>query len=72
MGQPNQTCLESNATAMEPGNAAAATGSAFNESGPGIVGTMYAGNGANTNTPANSHAVSQYDVACFQFTSAHS
>ena len=72
MGQPNQGCLESDSTALEPGNAAAAPGSAFNESGPGVAGTVYAGNGANTNTPANSHAVSQYDVACLQFTSAHS
>jgi len=28
--------------------------------------TLYAGNGANTGTPANSAAVSQYDVACFK------
>ena len=27
---------------------------------------MYAGNGANLNTPANGAAVSQYDVACYQ------
>ena len=71
-GQPSQTCLESDSTALEPGHAASAPGSAFNESGPGVAGTMYAGNGANLNTPANAHAVSQYDVACLQFTSAHS
>jgi hypothetical protein len=33
---------------------------------------VYAGTGANTNTPANGHAVSQYDVACFHFTASHS
>lgn len=71
-GQPNQGCLESDSTALEPGHAAAAPGSAFNEDGPGVAGTVYAGSGANTNTPANFHAVSQYDVACLQFTSAHS
>jgi hypothetical protein len=71
-GQPSETCLAGTSTALEPGNAAAARGSAFNESGPGVAGTVYAGNGANTNTPANGHAVSQYDVACFQFTAAHS
>ena len=71
-GQPNQGCLESNSTALEPGNAAASPGSPFNEDGPGVAGTVYAGTGANTNTPANSDAVSQYDVACLQFTSAHS
>ena len=38
----------------------------------GVAGGVYAGNGANLNTPANGHAVSQYDVACLQFTSAHS
>ena len=69
--QPKQTCLESAATAMEPGQAASASGSAFNESLPGKAGTVYAGNGVNTNTPANGAAVSQYDVACFQVTQNH-
>jgi hypothetical protein len=71
MGQPNQTCLESSATALEPGHAASSPGSPFNESLPGQAGTVYAGTGANTNTPANGHAVSQYDVACFQVTQNH-
>jgi hypothetical protein len=44
--------------------AISAGGSVFNPNG--TAGMMYAGNGANTNTPANSAAVSQYDVACFQ------
>ena len=63
-GQPSQTCLSSTAP-MEPGGSASAPGSAFNENG-GTAGSVYAGNGANTNTPANSSAVSQYDVACYQ------
>jgi hypothetical protein len=63
-GQPSQTCL-SNAAPNEPGNAADARGSAFNENG-GIAGAVYAGNGQTLLTPANGHAVSQYDVACFQ------
>jgi hypothetical protein len=63
-GQPSQTCLSATAP-NEPGNAANARGSAFNENG-GIAGGVYAGNGENTGTPANGHAVSQYDVACFQ------
>jgi hypothetical protein len=50
---------------MEPGGSASASGSAFNENG-GIAGGVYAGNGVSTTTPANSSAVSQYDVACFQ------
>jgi hypothetical protein len=61
-GQPSQTCLSSSAPS-EPGNAAAASGSAFNENG-GIAGSMYAGS-----QPQNSNnlkSVSQYDVACFQ------
>jgi len=69
-GQPSQTCLTDNAL-TEPGNAANAPGSAFNESGPGTAGTVYAGNGANLNTPANARAVSQYDVACFQVSQSH-
>jgi hypothetical protein len=35
--------------------------------GPGTTGPLYAGNGADTNTPANGAAVSQYDVACFKY-----
>jgi len=67
-GQPSQTCLSSTAM-MEPGNAAAAPGSAFNETGPGTAGTVYAGNGVSATTPANGAAVSQYDVACYQVSS---
>jgi hypothetical protein len=63
-GQPSQTCLSSTAPS-EPGNAASASGSAFNENG-GTAGAVYAGNGQTTQTPANGAAVSQYDVACFQ------
>jgi len=69
-GQPSQSCLSSTAP-NEPGNAASAPGSAFNEPSPsnpngGVAGQMYAGNGQTTQTPANGHAVAQYDVACFQ------
>jgi len=61
-GQPSQTCLSSTAPS-EPGNAASAPGSAFNEDG-GIAGSVYAGSQPqNSNNPAS---VSQYDVACFQ------
>lgn len=63
-GQPNQTCLSATAP-KEPGNAANSPGSPFNEV-DGHAGSVYAGSGANTNTPANGHAASQYDVACFQ------
>ncbi len=68
-GQPSQTCLSTPAP-MEPGNAGAAPGSAFNENG-GIAGGVYAGNGQTTQTPANGAAVSQYDVACFQVSQSH-
>lgn len=64
-GQPSQTCLSSTAP-TEPGNAANASGSAFNETGPGKAGTVYAGNGVSATTANSSHAVSQYDVACYQ------
>jgi hypothetical protein len=62
-GQPNMTCPDDNSLA--PGNTGSSPGSAFNEVLPGTAGPLYAGNGANTGTPANSAAVSQYDVACF-------
>jgi hypothetical protein len=61
-GQPSQTCLSSTAPS-EPGNAASAPGSAFNENG-GIAGSMYAGSQPQNSN--NAKSVSQYDVACFQ------
>src|SRR5712692_6180176 len=74
-GQPSQSCLSSTAP-MEPGQAASAPGSAFNEPSStnpagGVAGQMYAGNGQTTSTPANGAAVSQYDVACFQVSQPH-
>ena len=62
--QPTQTCLSSTAP-KEPGSAASAPGSAFIENG-GIAGGVYAGNGVSATTAGSSHAVSQYDVACYQ------
>jgi len=61
-GQPAQTCLSDTAP-MEPGNAASASGSAFNENG-GIAGGMYAG--SQPQNSQNPTSVSQYDVACYQ------
>jgi hypothetical protein len=61
-GQPSQTCLSVTAPS-EPGNAASARGSAFNENG-GIAGGMYAG--SQPQNSKNPTSVSQYDVACFQ------
>jgi hypothetical protein len=66
-GQPGQTCLSDTAPA-EPGNAASAPGSAFNEptdtSPGGVAGGVYAGSQPqNSNNP---NSVAQYDVACFQ------
>ena len=69
-GQPSQTCLSSTAPA-EPGQAASAPGSAFNETRPGTAGTVYAGNGISATTAGSANAVSQYDVACFQVSQGH-
>lgn len=58
--QPGQSC-EDNPT--PPGNASSASGSAFNPDGN--AGTHYAGSpGTHSLNSGNSHAVSQYDVAC--------
>jgi hypothetical protein len=66
-GQPGQTCLSSTAPS-EPGNAAAAPGSAFNEpvngSSGGVAGSVYAG--SQPQNSVNPKSVAQYDVACFQ------
>ncbi len=67
-GQPNQTCVDTASAANEPGQAASARGSAFNENG-GIAGSVYAGNGISATKAQSANAVSQYDVACFQVTS---
>ena len=59
-GQPNQSCQN-----FFPVNGLQPRG--FNTNGFNNTATsVYAGSGANTNTPANAAAVSQYDVACFQ------
>ena len=58
-GQPNQSCQ----TVFPTGPL---TPAGFNTAGFAVADTHYAGNGQTTQTPANSAAVSQYDVACFQ------
>ncbi|MGZ4120855.1 MAG: adenylate cyclase [Actinomycetota bacterium] len=65
-GQPSQTCGSSTALST-PGMAASAPGSAFNPDGK--AGTVYAGEQAQNS--GNAHSVSQYDVACFQFSQSH-
>jgi hypothetical protein len=64
-GAPGTTCGNANAS-MTPGNAASAPGSPFNPNGN--AGQHYAGNpGTASAAHSNStHAVSQYDIACFQ------
>jgi hypothetical protein len=64
-GAPGTTCGNAN-TSMTPGNAASAAGSPFNPNGN--AGQHYAGNpGTASAAHSNStHAVSQYDIACFQ------
>ena len=71
-GAPNVTCFTiGEPTALSPGHATTAPGSVFNPNG--TSGTVYAGN-PSTASLAHSNstaAVSQYDVACLQFTAAH-
>lgn len=64
-GAPNTTCQQFTQT---PGKASNAQ-SPFNPNGQ--AGTVYAGNpGTDSGEHSNStHAVSQYDIACFQQTS---
>ena len=71
-GAPGTTCGSTIGTTLltPPGNSANAGGSPFNANG--TAGLNYAGNpGTASLAHSNSsHAVSQYDVACFQ-TSMH-
>jgi hypothetical protein len=69
-GAPGTTCGSPNATST-PGNAANSPGSPFNPDGQS--GQVYAGNpGTASLAHSNStHAVSQYDIACFQNSQPH-
>jgi hypothetical protein len=72
-GQPGTTasfnCGTSTAP-VEPGHAASAPGSPFNETTPGTAGTRFAGNGPGSTAHAGSTAaVSQYDAACRRLSS---
>ncbi len=67
-GQPNQSCEEQPAS---PGKAGLSsnTGSPFSANGK--AGTVYAGTGPSLQHANSPHAVSQYDVACFQVSQPH-
>ncbi len=69
-GAPGTTCGSSNA-ATTPGVSGSSHGSPFNPDG--VAGTVYAGNpGTASLLHSNSvHAVSQYDIACFQVSQGH-
>jgi hypothetical protein len=59
-GQPNQSCGSAGATSMPNG---------FNTAGFSHAEEVYAGSGVSATTANSDHAVSQYDVACYQNTS---
>ncbi|HEY2436182.1 MAG TPA: hypothetical protein VGH93_03315 [Solirubrobacteraceae bacterium] len=65
-GAPNTTCQQ---FTMTPGSSANSNGAPFNPTGQS--GNVYAGNPGTASSlhAESSHAVSQYDVACFQQTS---
>jgi hypothetical protein len=74
-GQPGaangNTCGMTGAT-LTPGNSVNANGSPFNPNGQ--AGLVYAGNpgtasAAHSGSPST--AISEYDVACFNFTASH-
>lgn len=71
-GAPGTTCGSTTSSGLSinttPGSAASASGSSFNPNGN--AGAHYAGNpGTASSLHSNStHAVSQYDIACFQNT----
>ena len=62
-GQPSAECGDEGAQ-LEPNG--------FSSAGFAHAETVYAGSdGTHSLVSNNDHAVSQYDVACFQFTSSH-
>ena len=70
-GAPGTTCGSSNAASAPANAVTTANASVFN--GSGQASSVYAGNpGTASSMNANStHAVSQYDIACFQVSSGH-
>jgi hypothetical protein len=61
-GQPGVECGDSGATSLAPG---------FDAGGFATAEDQYAGSdGTNSLNSGNDHAVSQYDVACYQITQA--
>ncbi len=60
-GQPGVECGDPGATSEPHG---------FGTPGFDNAESHYAGNGKSADQPSSSHAESQYDVACFQFTSS--
>jgi hypothetical protein len=61
-GQPGATCGAAGATSSPAG---------FNTAGFAYAGTQYAGSeGTHSLASGNAHAVSQYDIACVNVTSA--
>src|SRR5215469_564341 len=66
-GQPSQTIGTAQTGSVRPGNAAQAPGSAFNPAGN--AGTHYAG--TQPQNSKNPKSVSQYDVACYNFSTNH-
>jgi hypothetical protein len=72
-GQPGTTAgfnCGTPSAPVEPGHAAIAPGSPFNETLPGNAGTRYAGNGpGSVNHAGSTAAVSQYDAACRRLSS---
>ncbi len=67
-GHPNRSCQAVFGINNPPFPSPAPPG--FNTAGFNNATLVYAGSGQNTQTPSNSNAVSQYDVACFQ-TASH-
>jgi hypothetical protein len=61
-GQPSQECGSPTAMQSPPG---------FSSGGFAKAEMHYAGSDLNPNASGNSHAVSQYDVACFQVSQSH-
>ena len=70
-GAPGTTCGSSNAASAPANAVTTANASVFN--GTGQASSVYAGNpGTASAANANSvHAVSQYDIACFQVSQPH-
>jgi hypothetical protein len=68
-GQPGTA--NPNGVACQSGTSTALEPAGFSSGGFANAANRYSGSPENPNASGNSHAVSEYDIACYQYTASH-